>query len=857
MIKKEYEKILRNVQKPARYTGGEYGEIIKDKSKIDVRFAFAFPDMYEIGMSNLGIKILSGIINNLDYAWCERVFAPAKDFADELIKNKLDLYALESGDSLREFDFIGFTLQYELCYSNILYMLNLANIPALASERINLKDAPVIIGGGPCAYNPEPVADFFDLFAVGEGEDSLPEIIELYREHKKRGLDKREFLLDCAKKIKGVYVPSLYGAEYQDDGKIKSFTPEYADIPAVIKKRTAGNFNEAHFPVQPIVPNIDCVHDRITLEVFRGCMRGCRFCQAGFIYRPLRERSPEILNNLALESYKNTGYNEISLVSLSISDYSDLFNLTDCLKSWTDDLNINLALPSMRIDAFSRELLEKTSSVRQSGLTFAPEAGSQRMRDAINKNLTEQEILDTIKIAFDSGRSNIKLYFMLGLPGETDEDITAIAELAKTAVGLYYKRENKQHNRGVTVTISTACFVPKCHTPFSFEAQNSYGELLRKQKLLKEQINSKKIKYNYHDARISRLEAVFARGDRKLSKVLLEAVKLGACFDGWDELFNYDLWLEAFANCGIKPEDYAEREYNYNDIMPWDFIDCGVSREFLARENQRAKSGATTADCREKCAGCGVSDCDVTRKNIGAQPAGANNVRPPVQNNVSAADNIIKNFRIKFEKSGVSKYISHLDLNRLFARSLSRAGIKLVHSEGFNPHPKITFVSALSLGIESFCEFADIKAIGVLNARDILAKMQKSFPPGVNIREVYETAQAFKNFKDIDRTRFYIYVKPGDFNINDLNKLFEGDIFIEKKPGININLKDYICEINISESHEYIKIDCVVKTSQQLYLNPDNIIKAISANFENSVNDYYIQKIEMYEKHEGQLKIFK
>ena len=863
MIKKEHEKLLKNVQKPARYTGGEYGEIIKNKSEIDIRFAFAFPDMYEIGMSNLGIKILSGIINNLDYAWCERVFAPAKDFADELIKNNIDLYALESGDSLREFDFLGFTLQYELCYSNIIYMLNLANIPVLANDRHG-KDYPVIIGGGPCAYNPEPLADIFDLFVIGEGEEVIKEVIELYRAHKNAPYGsnfcecKCEFLFECSK-IEGVYVPHLYDVKYKDDGKIKSFThnsstsPRIKDVPMSIKKRAVKNLDTAYFPVQPIVPNIDCVHDRITLEVFRGCMRGCRFCQAGFIYRPLRERSADILNNLALENYNNTGYNEISLVSLSISDYSDLYNLTGCLKNWTDDLNINLSLPSMRIDAFSRELLEQTSSVRKSGLTFAPEAGSQRMRDIINKNLTEQEIFDTIKLAFDSGRSNIKLYFMLGLPGETDEDIIAIADLAKTAVGLYYKRENKSGGRGVTITISTACFVPKPHTPFCFEAQNSYYELIRKQNLLKEQINSKKIKYNYHDARVSKLEAVFARGDRRLSKVLLEAVKLGACFDGWDEYFNYDLWLEAFANCGIKPEDYAEREYNYDDILPWDFVDSGVSREFLVRENKLAKSGATTANCHERCAGCGVSDCGLNR-TADKVPAEGNNKTRKKQTDEHCASvqqdvcTQIKNFRIKFEKAGISKYISHLDLNRLFARSFARAGIKLVHSEGFNPHPKITFVSALSLGVESFCEFVDIKVSGDISANEMFEKLRGVFPSGVNILDIYEAEQAFKH---INKTRFYIYIKPDDFKINNLSELFAGDIFVEKKLGININLKDYICELNISDEGEYIKIDCVIMTSQELYLNPENIVKAINVSF--AVNDYFIKKIEMYDK---DMKIF-
>ena len=835
MIKKEYEKLLKNVQKPGRYTGGEYGEIIKDKSETEVRFAFAFPDMYEIGMSNLGIKILYGIINNLNYAWCERVFAPAKDFADELVKNNLELYALESGDPLREFDFLGFTLQYELCYSNILYMLNLANIPALASERVGREDLPVIIGGGPCAYNPEPVADFFDLFAIGEGEDVLVEIITLYREYKARGLGKREFLKDCAKNIEGVYAPSLYDLE--------------KEFPPVVKKRVARDFlKDGQTLRKPIVPNIDCVHDRIVLEVFRGCMRGCRFCQAGFIYRPMRERSVQTLNNLALESCKNTGYDEISLSSLSISDYSELYNLTDCLKSWTDGLNINLSLPSMRIDALTRELLAQTSNVRQSGLTFAPEAGSQRMRDVINKNLTEQEILDAVKTAFDSGRSSIKLYFMIGLPGETDEDIIKIAELAKTAVGLYYKRENKQNNRGVTVSVSVASFVPKCHTPFCFEAQDSYEELLRKQQLLKEQINSKKIKYNYHDARVSKLEAVFSRGDRKLSKVLLEAVKLGACFDGWDEHFNYDLWLEAFANCGMKPEDYADREYAHSDILPWDFIDCGVSREFLIREHQRAKSYETTANCREKCAGCGVKNCEIAQSESvvpGVPPI------KPAQNQISgtpspANDAVIKNFRVKFEKAGIAKYISHLDLNRLFARSLTRAGIKLVHSEGFNPHPKIAFVSALSLGIESFCEFADIKTVGGINAGDMLDKMRGVFPPGINIREVYETEQAFKSFKNIDMTRFHIYIKPDGLTPGDLQELLNGDVSVEKKPGTVINLKDYICELNIAESGEYIKIDCVIKTSPQAYLNPENIVKAVNKNLAEC--DYFIKKIDMYNK---------
>ena len=841
MIKKEYEKLLKNIQKPGRYVGGEYGEVIKDKSAVDVRFAFAFPDMYEIGMSNLGMKILYGIINNLDYAWCERVFAPDKDFADELTANGLDLYALESGDALLEFDFLGFTLSYELSYSNILYILSLANIPALACERDD--NMPLIIGGGMCSYNPEPLAEFFDLFVIGEGEDVIVELMELYREHKSKGLYKRDFLLDCAKKIEGIYVPSLYEPKYGDNGKLISFMPKSADIPIVIKKRIATELCDA---IHPIVPNIECVHDRITLEIFRGCMRGCRFCQAGFVCRPLRERPAELLNDIALESYKHTGYDEISLISLSVSDYSELSNLATRLKCWTDELNVNLSLPSMRIDAFSQELLAQTSSVRKSGLTFAPEAGSQRMRDVINKNLSEQEILENVKLAFDAGRSNVKLYFMIGLPGETDEDIIAIAELAKTIVGLYHKRENKEKNtHGVSVTISVASFVPKSHTPFCFEGQNSYEELLRKQQLLRGEINSRKIKYSYHNARISKLEAVFARGDRRLAKVLLEAFKLGVCFDGWDERFDYDLWLQAFANCSINPEDYAQREYAYGDILPWDFIDIGVSREFLVRENKRAKSASTTLNCREACANCGISDCTArTTPPTAPLPTIAHLVTQNV------GDTMQKTFRIKFEKADVAKYISHLDLNRLFARALSRAGLKIAHSEGFNPHPKIVFASTLSLGTESFCEAVDVKILGDITAEEISAKLKGTFPTGINIldiRELDPNSPTHRKFKEIDNARFFIFVKSSNFTMSDLEKLFSDDVHVPKKPGAMINLRDYICKIDFTEESDSIKIDCILKTNQQQYLNPQIITKAIDTHFM-TFADYTIQKVQMYDK---------
>lgn len=607
----KYKKLLDKVLRPARYTGGEYNEIIKNTNNVDIRFAFAFPDMYEIGMSNLGMKILYGVLNSLDYVWCERVFAPAADMASELRVTETPLYALESGDSLRLFDFLGFTLQYELCYTGVLYMLDLAGIPYRADERtadsakpLAEQTFPLVIAGGPCTYNPEPVADFFDIICIGEGEELLPELMELYRDYKMAGRTKGEFLLAAAK-IRGIYVPSFYGVKY-DDEKIVSFEPVTRDIPGTIHKRIIKDLDKAYFPHKPVIPNIEAVHDRITLEIQRGCIRGCRFCQAGYVYRPNREKAVKTLCGDALLTYKNTGYDEVSLLSLSSSDYSELYPLADGLLEWTARKKVNIAMPSMRIDAFSKELYEKVSGVRQSTLTFAPEAGSQRLRDVINKNLTEENITETLSIAYASGSENVKLYFMIGLPGESDEDITAIAQLAKKAVDLYYEKRNGRNGKGIKVSISVATFVPKPFTPFQFEPQISFAEITRRQNLLRGAISSKKISYSYHDAKISRLEAVFARGDRRLSEVIIAAYEDGAVFDGWDEMFRFDIWQEAFKKCGIGMETYAEREYSADEILPWDFIDIGVKKEFFISENKRAKKTQTSTNCREGCMSCGA-----------------------------------------------------------------------------------------------------------------------------------------------------------------------------------------------------------------------------------------------------------
>ncbi len=608
MVKDEYLPLLKKVEKPGRYTGGEYGCTYKDKTKIDVRVCFCFPDTYEIGMSNLGVKILAHCMNKLDYVWCERAYAPWDDYEKLLRANGLPVYALESGDGLGDFDIVAFTLQYELSYTNVVNMLDISGIPVYAAERG--EDFPVVIGGGPCAYNPEPVADFFDLFSVGEGEEHLPEICALYRDCKKAGKSKSEFLR-LASHIPGTYVPSLYDVAYNPDGTVKGVMPKYQDVPATVVKRIIDDLDKADFPTKFEIPFLETVHDRITLEVFRGCTRGCRFCQAGMVYRPCREKSCEVLDKCARESVENTGYDEISLSSLSISDYTEIDKLIDSLTGWTEDRKISLSLPSMRIDAFYAELMKKVMSVRKSGLTFAPEAGTQRLRDVINKNITEEEIMNSCRMAFENGRKNVKLYFMIGLPTETDEDITAISVLARNMANEFGGGKSAGF---FNVTVSVACFVPKPFTPFQWEKQETVEELERRQRLLADEIKSRKITYNYHTAKVSFVEAVFARGDRRLSGAIAEAVKRGQRFDGWDEFFSYENWLDIFRTCGIDPAFYANRERDYGEVFPWDHISCGVDKKFLIREAEKAKSGKTTPDCRTVCSGCGANGLGGIRK---------------------------------------------------------------------------------------------------------------------------------------------------------------------------------------------------------------------------------------------------
>ena len=838
-MREDIKSFITEVLKPARYIGGEPGSTFKDKSKIDLRVAFCFPDIYEIGMSNLGMRILCGALNQIDNVWCERVYSPWTDMEEQMRERNIPLFSAESGDSVADFDIVAFTLQYELCYSTVLNMMDLAGIPLLSADRG--EDCPVVIAGGPCAYNPEPMADFIDIFSIGEGEEAIPELAKLYLRMKKDGTYTKSAFLREASHLKGFYVPSLYTVEYNPDGTIASFMPKYPDVPKKITKRIVEDVDHTFVPTTTEIPFIETVQNRVTVEVFRGCIRGCRFCQAGFISRPVRERSPEMLNALAKKSVELSGYDEISLSCLSVSDYSRINELTDTMLEWTDDKKINLSLPSMRADSFTKELMDKISSVRTSTLTFAPEAGTSRLRDIINKNIEEEDILKASHIAFAAGKNKVKLYFMMGLPGENYDDITGIADLAHNVVTEFYRTPERNKHMAPQVTLSVACFIPKPHTPFQWVGQNTFDELDKKQRFLNDAITDRRVKYNYHDVEVSRLEAVFARGDRRLSKVLLEANRRGITLDAWEEIFSYDRWCKVFDDLGVDMSFYANRTIAEDEILPWDMIDCGVTKDFFLREYHKALDAVPTENCRDKCSGCGANrlvDPIYCRHCPGhPEPDHPDTAKPfvPKTDHVATLNEPAekhkpgRTVRVVFAKEGTMCYIGHLDLAKFMIRQLIRTDLPIWYTEGFNPRPHLVFASSLSVGCGGKREIMDFRLDGEATDEAIRGALTPLMPEGIRIIDVF-TAE--HKLKEIEWGEYEIAYDTTREGITDeIKTLFASPVVMMKRSKSGekeTDITTFMDDLTASDEDGRLTVRFLAAASDGHYLNPVYIHKAIA-----------------------------
>lgn len=831
--------VLQKVTKPTRYTGGEFNSVVKDWAAAECRMVLALPDVYEVGMSNLGLAILYGIINRRADALCERVYAPWVDMEAEMRSKKIPLFALESKRAVKNFDLLGFSLQYEMIFTNVLNMLDLAGITLHAAERGD--DEPFVIGGGPCVYNVEPVADFFDFFVVGEGEEVLSEVVDEFIAWKNSGRagGRRGFLKKLLR-VRGIYVPSFYEPVYDGENFLGMKVTEPA--PKIIYKRVVADMNEVAGVERPIVPFTDIVHNRAMLEIFRGCSRGCRFCQAGMSYRPARERTVENLRESARRLIDVSGYDELSLTSLSSADYSCLNRLVDDLMTDFKNERVNFSLPSLRIDSFSIELADKLQAVRKSGLTFAPEAGTQRLRDVINKNVTEQNLLDACAAAFEKGWKTIKLYFMLGLPTETDEDIAGIADLAQKVAALYRRMKNR---RDVKVNVSVACFVPKPFTPFQWFGQISLAEFERRQKLLRGLITDKAVTYNYHSAKLSVLEGAIARGDRRLAKVIETAWRNGAKFDGWTDLFNFDAWTAAFENCGVDIKYFSERQRNIYESLPWEHTSPGVSRNFLVSELEKSERGETTADCRRtSCTGCGVC------MNLGVRVIDYANSEhyesQPVEKSaaVKVKNPDAKKYRAQIRKGAEIAFLSHLDYMNVFMSALLRSKLPAAYSEGFNPHLKVSFATALGVGVTSDCEYVDFELTENLRTPEVMEKLNRQLPRGAEILRVKKIAGKVPALMSvIDFSRYEVSVPfAGELEAaEEAAEKFNAapEIFftrITPKHTRELEIKRYVAErVEVSKAGGDLKIIFGVKITQEGTVKPSEILIVLRENFDLSI----------------------